>query len=495
MVASSEDKNFSYIPKDITFNPDASYVHITSNNTIFGTQWQEYPDCGDVPLIADVSSDIISRKIDVGKFGIMYAGAQKNMGPSGVTTVIIREDLIEKASNDIPTMLKYKTHTEKSSLFNTPPSFSIYMCKLVLEWVKENGGIAGAEERNRQKAEAIYKVIDESNGYFTGHAELDSRSMMNITFRLPSDELGAKCIEEAKASGLSGLKGHRSVGGMRASIYNAMPVEGAKKLAEFLKEFQQNNQYVGKKMKIFISDPFSKDLPDKLRDFGEVTDNKDEYTDADIILVRSATKARKDYIDSAKNLKMIIRGGVGIDNIDVSYARSKGIKVHNTPEASSVAVAELAFAMMLAIQRNIVRAHNSTKSGEWIKKQLKGQELYKKTLGLIGIGLIGTEVAKRANAFGMNVIAHRLTDKPSDYAKIVSLDELLAQSDIISLHAPITEETEGMINKETISKMKDGVVLINTARGKLIVDEDLVEALNSSKIRYAGLDVYHSEPL
>jgi phosphoserine aminotransferase len=242
VVASSEDKNFSYIPKDITFNTGASYVHITSNNTIFGTQWQEYPDCGDVPLIADVSSDIISRKIDVGKFGIMYAGAQKNMGPSGVTAVIIREDLIEKASDDVPTMLKYKTHTEKGSLFNTPPSFSIYMCKLVLEWVKENGGIAGAEERNRQKAEAIYKVIDESNGYFTGHAELDSRSMMNVTFRLPSDELGAKCIEEAKTSGLSGLKGHRSVGGMRASIYNAMPVDGVKKLAEFLKEFQQNNQ-------------------------------------------------------------------------------------------------------------------------------------------------------------------------------------------------------------------------------------------------------------
>jgi D-3-phosphoglycerate dehydrogenase len=247
-------------------------------------------------------------------------------------------------------------------------------------------------------------------------------------------------------------------------------------------------------MKILISDPFSKDLPDKLRDFGEVTDNKDEYTDADIILVRSATKARKDYIDGAKNLKMIIRGGVGIDNIDVSYARSKGIKVHNTPEASSVAVAELAFAMMLAIQRNIVRAHNTTKNGEWIKKQLKGQELYKKTLGLIGIGLIGTEVAKRAQAFGMNVIAARLTDKPSDYAKIVGLDEVLAQSDIISLHTPITEETKGMINKETISKMKDGVVLINTARGKLIVDEDLAEALKSGKVRYAGIDVYHSEP-
>ncbi|UCE39217.1 MAG: hydroxyacid dehydrogenase [Thermoplasmata archaeon] len=247
-------------------------------------------------------------------------------------------------------------------------------------------------------------------------------------------------------------------------------------------------------MKILISDPFSKDLPDKLKKFGEVTDNKEEYTDADIILVRSATKARKEYIDEAKNLKMIIRGGVGIDNIDVEYAKSKGIRVHNTPEASSIAVAELAFAMMLAIQRNIVRAHNTTKNGEWIKKQLKGQELYKKTLGLIGIGLIGTEVAKRAQAFGMNVIAYRKSDKPSDYAKIVSLNELLSQSDIISLHTPITDETKGIINKDTIAKMKDGVVLINTARGKLIVDGDLAEALKSGKVRYAGIDVYHAEP-
>ena len=247
-------------------------------------------------------------------------------------------------------------------------------------------------------------------------------------------------------------------------------------------------------MKILISDPFSKDLPDKLKEFGEVTDNKKEYTDADIILVRSATKATKEYIDQAKNLKMIIRGGVGIDNIDVEYARSKGIRVHNTPEASSIAVAELALAMMLAIQRNIVRAHNTTKNGEWIKKQLKGLELYKKTLGLIGIGLIGTEVAKRAQAFGMNVIAYRKSDKPSDYAKIVNLDELLSQSDIISLHTPISEETKGMINKDTIAKMKDGVVLINTARGKLIVDEDLAEALKSGKVRYAGIDVYHVEP-
>jgi phosphoserine aminotransferase len=242
VVASSEDKNFSYIPKGINFSSNPSYIHITSNNTIFGTQWQEYPDCGDIPMAADLSSDIMSRKMDVGKFGLIYAGAQKNMGPSGVCAVIIREDLIGRGSDNLPTMLKYKTHSEKDSLFNTPPCFPIYICKLVLEWVKENGGVEGAEQRNRQKAEAIYKVIDESGGYYTGHAEKDSRSIMNVTFRLPSDELGAKCISEAKERDLCGLKGHRSVGGMRASMYNAMPVEGALKLAEFLKEFKENNQ-------------------------------------------------------------------------------------------------------------------------------------------------------------------------------------------------------------------------------------------------------------
>ncbi len=242
VVASSEDKNFSYIPRDITLNPNAPYVHITSNNTIFGTQWQKYPDTDEVPLAADMSSDIMSRKIDVGKFGIIYAGAQKNMGPSGVTAVIIREDLIEHGKDELPTMVKYKTHVEKKSTFNTPPCFPIYICQLVLEWVKDNDGIAGMEQRNREKAGLLYKVIDESGGFYQGHAETDSRSIMNITFRLPSDELGTQCIQEGAKRGLKGLKGHRSVGGMRASIYNAMPVEGVKELSEFLVEFMEKNR-------------------------------------------------------------------------------------------------------------------------------------------------------------------------------------------------------------------------------------------------------------
>lgn len=242
VVASSEDRNFCYIPKDINFNPGVSYVHIASNNTIYGTQWQTYPDTGDVPLVCDMSSDIFSRELDVKKFGIIFAGAQKNMGPAGVTLVIVREDLIARAKEDMPTMMKYKTHAEKNSMFNTPPCFSIYISKLVLEWLKENGGVPWIEKRNREKAGMLYEVIDGSGGFYKGHADADSRSFMNVTYRLPTEELEAQCVKEGLENGLIGLKGHRSVGGMRASIYNAMPVEGVKKLCEFLKEFQEKNQ-------------------------------------------------------------------------------------------------------------------------------------------------------------------------------------------------------------------------------------------------------------
>ncbi|MCK4531689.1 MAG: D-2-hydroxyacid dehydrogenase [Candidatus Aenigmarchaeota archaeon] len=247
-------------------------------------------------------------------------------------------------------------------------------------------------------------------------------------------------------------------------------------------------------MNILISDPFSKDLPDRLKEFGEVTDDRNEIPNANVMLVRSATKVNREMIDSAKNLKLVIRGGVGVDNIDVEYCKEKGIEVRNTPEASSIAVAELTFAIMLSIQRNIVKAHNSTKNNEWLKKQLKGRELYGKTLGLVGIGRIGTEVAKRAKAFGMNVIATRESEEQSEYAEIVDLDELLEKSDFISFHVPLTEETKGMVNKETIEKMKDGVVIINNARGKVVNENDLAEALKSGKVGYAGIDVYQQEP-
>lgn len=246
-------------------------------------------------------------------------------------------------------------------------------------------------------------------------------------------------------------------------------------------------------MKILISDPFSKDLPEKLSKLGTVTENKNDASDADVILVRSATKVDKAYIDNAGKMKLVIRGGVGLDNIDVEYCGKKGIMVKNTPEASTIAVAELVFALMLGITRNIVRAHNSTKNGQWAK-DLKGSELYGKTLGIVGLGRIGTEVAKRAKAFGMNVIACEKHDRPSEYAHVMPMNDVLVKSDFITLHVPLTNETEGMINRQMLKKMKDGVILINTARGGLINENDLAEALKSGKVRFAGLDVYRNEP-
>lgn len=222
VAASSENTNFDRIPaltaKDIT--ADASYIHITSNNTIFGTQWQNFPETN-VDLIADMSSDILSRPIDVSRFALIYAGAQKNLGPSGVTVVIARKDFIEQASENVPTMLDYRTHSESNSLFNTPPSFAIYMLALVLEWVKDKGGVEQMAQQNKEKANILYRVIDESNGFYKGHAHKESRSFMNVTFTLPNEELTKQFLAESKEQGFVGLNGHRSVGGCRASIYNA----------------------------------------------------------------------------------------------------------------------------------------------------------------------------------------------------------------------------------------------------------------------------------
>lgn len=248
-------------------------------------------------------------------------------------------------------------------------------------------------------------------------------------------------------------------------------------------------------MLILISDAFAPDLPEKLAEFGEVTDDKSRLREAEIVLVRSKTKCGKDYIDNAPNLKMIIRGGVGLDNIDIRYAEQKGIIVQNTPEASSIAVAELTFALMLAIPNHIVSGCVSMRECKWMKKELKRTELYGKTLGLIGIGRIGTEVAKRAKAFGMRVLAYRKSGRPSEWAEVKpTLEEVLREADYVSLHTPLTEETEFMINKDTISMMKDGAILINTGRGKCVVEEDIAEALKSGKLRGYGTDVWYSDP-
>jgi len=243
VVASTESENFVRIPKqeELKLDPEASYVHFTSNNTIYGTEWQSEPVTGNVPLICDASSDILCKKIDVNKYGVIYAGAQKNMGPSGVTLVIIRKDLLERSSDSLHTMLNYKIHSENGSLYNTPSTFGIYIMGLVAKWLIKNGGLDAMHKVNKDKANLLYKCFDESNGFFKGHALPDSRSIMNVTFRLPSEELEKKLIAEATAAGFDGLKGHRSVGGLRASIYNAFPAKGVAELVEFLKVFKSKN--------------------------------------------------------------------------------------------------------------------------------------------------------------------------------------------------------------------------------------------------------------
>lgn len=242
-AASTQDGNYSRVPTaaELKLDPASAYLHLTSNNTIFGTEWQNFPDTGDIPLIADMSSDILSRPIDVSKFAMIYAGAQKNLGPSGVTVVIIKKSFLEQANTKIPTMLRYGTHAKENSLYNTPPTFGIYMMGLVLKWVKEQGGAAGIYKMNQEKAALIYDTIDESNGFYLGHAQADSRSLMNITFNLKSEELEKKFLDEAKKAGFVGLNGHRSVGGCRASAYNAVPYETCKALQEFMVQFQKNN--------------------------------------------------------------------------------------------------------------------------------------------------------------------------------------------------------------------------------------------------------------
>ena len=240
-VASSADKTFSYIPKldKSTFSSDADYFYICYNNTIYGTRYTELPQC-DVPLIADISSCVMSEEIDVSKFGLLFAGAQKNLGPAGVTLVIVREDLIGDAMDITPTMLDYKTHADNGSMYNTPPTYGIYVLKLVLEWIKEQGGVKALQEINEKKAKILYDYLDSSK-MFKGTVVPEDRSLMNAPFVTGNEELDAKFVAGAKAAGFVNLKGHRTVGGMRASIYNAMPVEGVEKLVEFMKKFESEN--------------------------------------------------------------------------------------------------------------------------------------------------------------------------------------------------------------------------------------------------------------
>jgi phosphoserine aminotransferase len=242
VTGSTKADNFNRIPRasELAFTPDAAYVHITSNNTIEGTEWHTLPDTGNVPLVADASSDIFSRPIDVGQFGLIYAGAQKNLGPSGVTLVIVREDLVSRSHGDLPTMLSYKVQSENNSLYNTPNTFGIYLLGLTIRWIASLGGLPGIARANERKAATLYGEVDRT-GFYRGTAQKESRSLMNVTFRLPSESLEKTFEKEATAAGLDGLKGHRLVGGMRASIYNAFPQEGVDALVQFMREFERKN--------------------------------------------------------------------------------------------------------------------------------------------------------------------------------------------------------------------------------------------------------------
>jgi phosphoserine aminotransferase len=239
IAATTEAEGFSRIPdqSELTLDPNAAYVHFTTNNTIFGTEWAREPEVGSVPLVADASSDIFSRPIDVAKYALLYAGAQKNLGPAGVTLVVLREDLLARSPKDLPTMLDYNTHAANKSLYNTPPVFAIYLVRLVVKWMLAEGGLEAIGRRNAEKAKMVYDALDSSGGFYRPHAKPGSRSNMNVTFRLPSEELEKEFLALAGKQGFSGLKGHRSVGGIRASIYNAFPRRGVEALVGFLKEF------------------------------------------------------------------------------------------------------------------------------------------------------------------------------------------------------------------------------------------------------------------
>lgn len=241
IIASSEDTNFTYIPENFKISEDIDYVHITSNNTLEGTRYVAYPNTGNVPLVADMSSDIMSTEIDVSKFGLIYAGAQKNLGPAGLTIVIVKNDLLGKHIENIPTMMRYETHSKEKSMYNTPPCYSIYIAGLVFQWIDELGGIKAIEKINNEKAAILYNFLDESN-MFKNNVNKKDRSIMNIPFTAPTDELNEKFIKESEKAGLCTLRGHRLIGGMRASIYNAMPIEGVQKLVAFMKQFELENK-------------------------------------------------------------------------------------------------------------------------------------------------------------------------------------------------------------------------------------------------------------
>lgn len=244
IAATTKSENYTRIPKqsELKLDPDAAYVHFTSNNTIFGTQWRRgEPEVGNVPLVCDASSDFLHKMIDINKYGLIYAGAQKNIGPAGVTVVVIRKDLLERSADSLHTYMNYKIHVENESMYNTPTTFGIYIAGLVFKWLLNMGGLHEMYKRNLEKTKILYDAFDSSDGYYKGTTVVEDRSLMNVTYRMPNEQLEEKFIKEASAKGFSGLKGHRSVGGIRASIYNAFPKKGVEELVQFMSDFKKNN--------------------------------------------------------------------------------------------------------------------------------------------------------------------------------------------------------------------------------------------------------------
>ena len=492
-IASSEDKTFSYIPdcSDLPISPDADYVYICENNTIYGTKFKELPNTKGKTLVADVSSCFLSEPVDVSKYGIIYGGVQKNIGPAGMVIAIIREDLItEDVLPGTPTMLTYKTHADAGSLYNTPNAYCIYVCGKVFKWLKKMGGLEEMKKRNEEKAKILYDFLDSSK-LFHGTVVPKDRSLMNVPFVTGDKDMDAKFVKEAKAAGLVNLKGHRTVGGMRASIYNAMPKEGVEALVAFMKKIRGGECIM---FQYKCLNPISQT---GLGLFGEEYKQTEDLNNADAVLVRSA---KMHDMELPEHVKVIARAGAGVNNIPVDACAEKGIVVFNTPGANANGVKELVLAGMLLASRDIVGgiewvAHEEDKEhidklAEKQKKQFAGCEISGKKLGIIGLGAIGAMVANSATHLGMEVYGYDpfiSIDAAWNLSRTIkhskSLDEIYSQCDYITIHVPLTDNTRKMIDKEAFTKMKEGVVLLNFARDLLVDEEALIEALDSGKVK------------
>lgn len=480
VVASSKDKNYTYIPKDYTIADDADYFHITTNNTIYGTETRKDPDVKQ-RLVADMSSDIFSRPIDVSKYDIIYAGAQKNLAPAGVTLAIVRVDALGHVERPIPTMLNYKTHVDKDSMFNTPPVLPIYAALQTLKWYKEQGGVAAMEKKDMENAAILYDEIDR-NKLFRGTVAAEDRSIMNVCFVMNDEykELEDEFSKFAAAAGMVGIKGHRSVGGFRASLYNAMPKSSVEALVACMKDLK--TALIMAKILVATDKPFAAIAVKGIREvvegagdelillekYGEKAKLLEAVKDVDAIIIRSDV-IDAEVLDAAKQLKIVVRAGAGYDNVDLAAATAHNVCVMNTPGQNSNAVAELAFGMMVMAVRNF---YNGT----------SGTELKGKKLGIHAYGNVGRNVARIAKGFGMEIYAFDAFCPASaieaDGVKpVASPEELYATCDIVSLHIPATAETKNSINYALVGKMPKGGLLVNTARKEVINEAELIKLM------------------